>query len=169
MTNRTSTGSTVPGIHPIPMASTSAPGGSQPRFDWTTAEPWFSTSSDSAHRAAKKPLPKTILARWTRRLRFEAMIFHPKAHNPARSRRGMGTFLSETPATDATKHLFSPLSPRNPLFPALRSAPTAVSRASRRKQIPSSQLFSLGVHPGLDVMHLDYVAKNLEEFFGLNF
>jgi hypothetical protein len=26
----------------------------------------------------------------------------------------------------------------NPLFPALRSAPTAVSRASRRKQIPSS-------------------------------
>jgi hypothetical protein len=45
------------------------------------------------------------------------MIFPPKAPNPARSRRGMGTFLSETPATDAPKHLFSPLFPRNPLSP----------------------------------------------------
>jgi hypothetical protein len=120
------------------MASTSAPSGSQPSSDWTTAEPWFSTSSDSARPTAKKPLPKTILARRTRRLRFEAMIFPPKAPNPARFWRGMGTFLSETPATDVAKHLFSPLSPRNPLFPALRSAPTAVSRASRRKQMPSS-------------------------------
>ncbi|MFN3665854.1 MAG: lipopolysaccharide biosynthesis protein RfbH [Sediminibacterium sp.] len=32
-----------------------------------------------------------------------------------------------------------------------------------------NQLFSLGVHPGLDVDHLDYVVQKLEEFFGLNF
>jgi hypothetical protein len=50
----------------------------------------------------------------------------------------MGTFLSETPATNAQKHLFRP---RTPLFPALLSAPTAVSGASRQKQIPSSSKF----------------------------
>ncbi len=39
----------------------------------------------------------------------------------------------------------------NPLFPALRSAPTAVSRASRRKQIPSSlsDLEQRQIHPAL--------------------
>ena len=58
-------------------------------------------------------------------------------HN-ARSWRGPGPFLTETPPTDSPKHLFRPLFPRNPLFPALRSGPTTVSEASRQKQIPSS-------------------------------
>jgi len=35
--------------------------------------------------------------------------------------------------------LFPPSDPRNPLFPALRSGPTAVSGASRQKQTPSSK------------------------------
>jgi hypothetical protein len=39
-----------------------------------------------------------------------------------------------------TKEPFASL--LNPLFPALRSAPTAVSGASRQKQIPSSQPFT---------------------------
>ena len=32
-----------------------------------------------------------------------------------------------------------------------------------------NQLFSLGVHPGLDTDHLDYIAQKMEEFFGINF
>jgi len=39
----------------------------------------------------------------------------------------MGIFLTETPPTASLKHLIRPLFPRNPLFPALRSSPTAVS------------------------------------------
>gem|GEM_PF-2604225 len=36
-------------------------------------------------------------------------------------RRGLGFFLTETPPTDAPKHLFRPPFPRNPHFLALRS------------------------------------------------
>ncbi len=54
-------------------------------------------------------------------------------------RRGLGIFLTETPLPEAPKHFFRPLFPRTPLFPALRSDPMALSGASRRKQIPSSQ------------------------------
>ncbi len=38
----------------------------------------------------------------------------------------MGIFLTETPPIASLKHLFRPLFLRNPLFPALRSSPTAV-------------------------------------------
>lgn len=124
---------------PIPMASISAPGGSQPSSGWTTGEPWFSKTSGSAHRAAKKPLPKTILGRRTGRLHFKTMILPPKAPNSAKSRRGMGSFLPETPATNAPKHLFRPLLPRNPLFPALRTGPTAVSAAPAKSKFLAAQ------------------------------
>jgi predicted outer membrane repeat protein len=53
-------------------------------------------------------------------------------------RCGLRLFLTETPLPEAPKHLFRPLFPRNPHFPALRSVPMALSGASRRKQIPSS-------------------------------
>ncbi|MDH4444399.1 MAG: twin-arginine translocation signal domain-containing protein [Akkermansiaceae bacterium] len=48
-------------------------------------------------------------------------------------------FLAATPLPEAPKHLFRPLFPRNPHFPALRSDPMALSGASRTKQIPSSR------------------------------
>ena len=32
-----------------------------------------------------------------------------------------------------------------------------------------SQTLWLGIFPGLDTVHLDYVADKLEEFFGVNF
>ena len=54
-------------------------------------------------------------------------------------RCGLRLFLTETPLTAAPKHLFGPLFPRNPHFPALWSDPMAVSKTSRRKQIPCSQ------------------------------
>jgi hypothetical protein len=54
------------------------------------------------------------------------MNFLPGALNPARFRRGLVSFLTETPPSDAP--LPSPF-PRNPLFPALRSGHTAVSVA----------------------------------------
>jgi hypothetical protein len=41
-------------------------------------------------------------------------------------RRGPGIFPTETPPTDAPKHLFRSLFPRNPQFPALRSGPMAL-------------------------------------------
>jgi hypothetical protein len=55
-TNPTSTGSTVPGINPIPilMASISAPAGSQPKSVWTMAASWFSKIPDAARRTTKK-------------------------------------------------------------------------------------------------------------------
>ena len=43
----------------------------------------------------------------------------------------------------------------NPLFPALRSAPTAVSRASRQKQIPSSDEL-IGVISWSDILRLSF-------------
>ena len=66
------------------------------------------------------------------------MNFPPKSPNLAKSRRGLELSITETSPIDAPKHLFRPLLPRNPHFPALRSGPTAVSGASRQKQIPSS-------------------------------
>ena len=41
-----------------------------------------------------------------------------KSPNHATFRRGLRIFLTETPPTDRPKHLFRPLFPRNPLFPA---------------------------------------------------
>jgi hypothetical protein len=45
-----------------------------------------------------------------------------KSPAPTDYRRGLGFFLTETPPTGAPKHLFRPLFPRNPHFPA--SGPT---------------------------------------------
>ena len=47
-TNPTSTGSTVPGIHPIPIrtASTNARHGRHLKSDWTTVARWFSNTPD---------------------------------------------------------------------------------------------------------------------------
>jgi hypothetical protein len=41
-----------------------------------------------------------------------------KSPESAVYRRGLGIFLAETPLTEAPKHLFRPLFPRNPHFPA---------------------------------------------------
>jgi hypothetical protein len=62
-----------------------------------------------------------------------------KSPESAVYRRELGIFLTETPLAAAPKHFFRPLFPRNPHFPALRSVSLALSEASRRKQIPSSQ------------------------------
>ena len=61
-----------------------------------------------------------------------------KSPESAVYRRGLGIFLTETPLPEAPKHFFRPPFPRNPHFPALWSDPMAVSKTSRRKQIPSS-------------------------------
>ncbi|MGL4399497.1 MAG: hypothetical protein ACRCXD_06490, partial [Luteolibacter sp.] len=63
-----------------------------------------------------------------------------KSPESAVYRRGLGIFLTNTPPTDTPKHLFRPLFPRNPHFPALRPDPLALSGASRRKQTPSSKV-----------------------------
>ncbi len=55
-----------------------------------------------------------------------------KSPESAVHRRGLGIFLTETPPTDTRRHLFRPLFPRNPHFPALRSVPMALSGDSRR-------------------------------------
>jgi outer membrane receptor protein involved in Fe transport len=46
-------------------------------------------------------------------------------------------FLTETLPTDAPKHFFRPLFPRNPFFPRLRSGHRLFQRPSPQKQIPS--------------------------------
>ena len=103
-----------------------------------------------------KPLPKTILARRTGRLRSASVVFRRNIPNPAKSRRRFGIFLPKhRPPTHRTRREHSrphqnrqsrksawppastssaPLSPRTPLFSVLRSGPTAVSGASRQKQ-----------------------------------
>ncbi len=140
MTNRTSTGSTVRGIHPIPIpkASTSAPAGSQQRSGWTTAQPWFSTGSDSTRPTAIKPLPKTILARREGKLRSRSMKNAVKSPAPAPFQGEPGIFSPNHRRPSQRNTSSAPLFPRNPLFPALRSASTAVPEAIRPKQIPSS-------------------------------
>ena len=140
MTNRTSTGSIVPEIQTpaIPTGLTKALHGSHPKSRSVTVTPWFLKIPDSAHRGAQNPLPKTILARWTGRLGSVPMIFPPNAPNPATSRPSAEHSSFQGFSFQRFSFSRSPLSPRNPHFPALRSAPTAVSGASRQKQIPSS-------------------------------
>jgi hypothetical protein len=82
----------------------------------------------------------------------------------SRSLARLGIFLTETPSSEAPKHFFRPLFPRNPHFPALqstpklrqagRSDPMALSGASRRKQIPSSHNFN-----GTTFQVMDHDAK----------
>jgi hypothetical protein len=79
------------------------------------------------------------LAKRLGELRSRRMKTAVKSSESAVYRRGLGIFLIETPLTAAQKHLFRPLFPRNPHFPALRSDPMAVSKTSRKKQIPSTQ------------------------------
>ena len=135
-TNRTSTGSTVLRIRPIltPSASIKARLGIHPKSDWTTTALWFSKISDSAQRTAKKPLPKTILARRIGKLRSRQMNFPPKSSSLPTPRH---------PAAHCSVQHFSfPALPPpcNSLFPDLRSGPTAVSGTSRKQQIPSSSV-----------------------------
>jgi hypothetical protein len=66
------------------------------------------------------------------------MIFPPNAPNPATSRPSAEHSSFQRFSFQRSSFSRSPLFPRNPLFPALRSAPTAVSGTSRQKQIPSS-------------------------------
>ena len=35
--------------------------------------------------------------------------------------------------------------------------------------ITMNQTFWVGIYPGLDKTHLDYIAEKIEDFFGLNF
>ena len=56
-----------------------------------------------------------------------------KSPESAVYRSGLGIFLPDTP-----QHFFRPLFHCNPLSPALRSDPLALSGASRTKQIPSN-------------------------------
>jgi len=68
----------------------------------------------------------------------------PKHRPPPHRAERSETAWSEATAPKGAGRLagsntaFSPLFPRNPLFPALRSGPTAGSGASPKKQIPSS-------------------------------
>ena len=139
--------------------------GIPPKSNWMTAEPWFSKTSDSARRTAKKPLPKTILARRTGKLRSKPMNFPPKSPHPARSRPSAEHSSFQRFSFQRFSFSRSPLFPRNPLFPALRSGPTAVSGASRQKQIPSSpsSLVAIG-RLGVRVLNLKSVRIGLLEW-----
>ncbi len=79
-------------------------------------------------RLAEKQPPKEILAEQLGELRLRRMKVAVKSPKLAVYRCGLGIFLTETP----------PPFPRNPLFPALRSDPMALSGTYIRKQIPSS-------------------------------
>jgi hypothetical protein len=148
-TSRTSTGSTVPGIHQIPIqkATTKVKHGRHPKSSWTTAASWFSNTPEDPDRLAEKPPPKEFLAKRLGDLPSQLMKTAVKSSESAVYRGGLGIFLTETPSTDAPtcppkprrrrKHLFRPLFPRNPHFPARWSDPMALSAASRTKQFPS--------------------------------
>ena len=132
------TGSTVPGIHPIPiqMATTKAKHGRHPKSNWTTVASWFSNPPDKQEArlpgspSTEKPSPKEILAKRPAELRSRQMEIGVKFSESADYRRGLGFFLTETPSTAAPKHLFRPLFPRNPLFPRLRSGHQLFQRPS---------------------------------------
>ena len=51
-------------------------------------------------------------------------------------RRELGIFLTETPPTDAPKHPFRPLSPRNPFFPASGPATGSFNGLHAKSNIP---------------------------------
>ena len=139
MTTRTSTGSTVRGIHQVrPLkTSTNAPTGNPKKSPLATAELWFSMSPEPLKRPKKAAMP-IDLGTAARKAMLSTHGFPPEIsrfrHLPANS----GGFLAEAPPADASQHRECPLFPRNPLFPALRSGPTPASGASLQKQIPSS-------------------------------
>jgi hypothetical protein len=118
------------------MATTKAKHGRHPKSIWTTAASWFSNTPEDPDRLAEKPPPKELLAKRLGELRSCRMKTAVKSPESAFYRRGLGVLLTETPPTDAPKHLFCPLFPP----PPVRSP--ALSVASRRKQSPSSQPWS---------------------------
>ena len=109
-------GLTVPGIHlsKTQTGSTKLRHGTHPKSIWKTTASWSSHTPDKQEAHP----PKEILARRAANLGSELMNFPPKSHNPARSRRGLGIFSAETPPSVSPQHLFRPLFPRSPLFPA---------------------------------------------------
>ena len=126
MTNRISTGSTVPGIHPIPTpnGSTRRRHGKHLKSTWTTGASWFSNTPRKEHgRPACFPNPKNrrqneFLAKRPGKLRSRQMKTAENPPNSAKHRR---------PAEHSSFQRFSfqhfsftqiPLFPRNPLFPA---------------------------------------------------
>ena len=82
-------------------------------------------------------LPKEILAKRFGELRSRWMKTAVKSPESTDCRCELGIFLTETPSTEAPKHFFRPLFPRNPHFPALRSSHELSQRPSPQKQIPS--------------------------------
>jgi hypothetical protein len=94
-------------------------------------------------------------------LRSRRMKTAVKSPEQAVYRRGLGIFLTETPSTDRPKHLFRPLFPRNPHFPALRSDSMALSGASRQKQIPKKRNPELPLSPVIRSLQIQIILESL--------
>ena len=86
----------------------------------------------------KKPPPKTILAKRIGKLRSLRMNVTAKTNNGTRHTSVSPRFSSLLTAHSALFTSLSPLSPRNPLFPRLRSGHQLFQRPSPQKQIPSN-------------------------------
>jgi CDP-4-dehydro-6-deoxyglucose reductase, E1 len=65
-----------------------------------------------------------------------------------------------------TRLIFAGNLTRQPYFKNLNYR---ISGNLKNTDITMNQTFWLGVYPGLDKIHLDYIAEKLEDFFGVNF
>ena len=87
------------------------------------------------HRQKTTRCQKISLTKRHRELRSQQMEVTRKSPNHATFRREPGIFRAETSRTDRPIHIFRPLFPRNPHFPALRSGHRLSQRPSPQKQI----------------------------------
>jgi hypothetical protein len=124
-TNRISTGSTVPGSHPIPIlkASTKLMHGSPRKSNCTTAERWFSNPPDKkeAHPPKKRRQspPKEILAKRSGELRSRQLNMTVKPRKGHRDTAVASRFSSLLTADSA---LFTSSAP---FFPATLFSPAS--------------------------------------------
>ena len=96
------------------------------KSNWTTDALWFSNTPDTPIGLKKQPLPKKILAKRLGKLCSRQMKIAMKPLTLAKTRRAAEHSSFQRFSFQRFSFTQSPLFPRNPLFPALRSSPTAV-------------------------------------------
>jgi|GEM_PF-2749479 len=139
-TNPTSTGSTAPGIPPIPIqkVSTSARRGVPRKSPSMTAALWFSNTPDVARRTPKTTAAKIILGKAARKATFAANESCRETSEFRQIPAFYGSFFISKFLFSAFQLYPNPPFPPQPPFPRPPVRPTPVSGASRQKQIPSS-------------------------------
>ena len=157
--NPTSTGLTVPGIHPIPTrtGSTKARPGNPRKSIWTTVAAWFSNPAEDPGQTRRKTAAERILGTAVRRANLALIENCDKISLFCQIPASSGAFfLSAFQLYPDSRFPCPPVR----LNGSFRSLPQKNSYSPRRKQIPSSQPYVAQNNP----FHLTCIFRNRRIF-----